>query len=132
MQHHYKREPPRPGNNVAQPRRPTMRTATTTKPRNPRKLERIAGFGSSPIVGYEGAIRGTIVEDAGIALVPVGDHQALGSALRDILANAALWQQMHERSLHIQRKYLSWDVIGAQFIRLLSVQKGGDESPTVL
>jgi glycosyltransferase involved in cell wall biosynthesis len=85
-----------------------------------------------PIVGYEGAIRGTIVEDAGIALVPVGDHQALGSALRDILANAALWQQMHERSLHIQRKYLSWDVIGAQFIRLLSVQKGGDESPTVL
>jgi hypothetical protein len=28
--------------------------ATTTRPRNPRKLERIAGFGSSPAVEYEG------------------------------------------------------------------------------
>lgn len=68
-----------------------------------------------PIVAYGGATEGTIIEQAGIALVPFRDQQALGSALRDILTNPDLWQEMHERSLHIQQTYFSWEVIAASY-----------------
>lgn len=75
-----------------------------------------------PIVGYGGAALGTIIEEAGIALVPFGDHQALGRAIRDIVSNADLWRQMHEKNLYIQQKYLSWNVIAAEFVRVLDAR----------
>jgi glycosyltransferase involved in cell wall biosynthesis len=72
-----------------------------------------------PIVGYGGAASGTFIEQAGIALVPFGDRQALGRAVRDIISNADLWRDMHEKNLFIQQKYLSWNVIAAHFVRQL-------------
>ena len=45
-----------------------------------------------PIIGYAGAAQGTVIEEAGIALVPYGDAEALGAALRSVLTNPDLWQ----------------------------------------
>jgi glycosyltransferase involved in cell wall biosynthesis len=73
-----------------------------------------------PIVGYSGAATGTLIEEAGITLVPFGDHQALGMAVRDIVTNAELWQEMHEKNLSIQKRYLSWNVIAMDFVSHLS------------
>lgn len=89
-----------------------------------RRASALAGLACGlPIVGYDGAAQGTIIEDAGIALVPFGDREALGSALRDILVNPDLWREMHEKNLSIQQKCLSWNVIAAEFVRQLGAPK---------
>jgi glycosyltransferase involved in cell wall biosynthesis len=90
-----------------------------------RRASALAGLACGlPIVGYSGGAAGTILEEAGITLVPFRDYQALGSALRDILTNSDLWQEMHEKNLLIQQKYFSWNVIAADFVRRLGHRKG--------
>jgi glycosyltransferase involved in cell wall biosynthesis len=73
-----------------------------------------------PIVGYSGAAIGTIIEEAGVTLVPFGDKQALGSALREILTTPAIWKEMHEKNLRVQEKYLSWKVIARSYTDFLA------------
>ena len=73
-----------------------------------------------PIVGYSGAATGTIIEEAGVTLVPFGDKQALGSALREVLTTPAIWKEMHEKNLRIQEKYLSWKVITGSYADFLA------------
>ena len=73
-----------------------------------------------PIVGYAGWAQGTIIEEAGVTLVPFGDQQALSLALRNVLTNADLWQEMHEKSRRAQQKYFSWDVIAASYADFFS------------
>jgi glycosyltransferase involved in cell wall biosynthesis len=73
-----------------------------------------------PIIGYAGSAQGTIIEEAGIALVPFGDLEALGAALRNVLTDAALWREMHEKNLRIQRQVFSWQVIAASYAEFLS------------
>jgi hypothetical protein len=68
-----------------------------------------------PIIGYAGASKGTVIEEAGIALVPFSDKEALGAALCKILTNPELWQEMHEMNRRVQRDYLSWDATGATY-----------------
>jgi hypothetical protein len=72
-----------------------------------------------PMVAYAGAAEGTIIEEAGVTLVPFGDQAALGSALRDILTDPALWQEMHEKNLRFQQRYLSWNVIATSYAAFL-------------
>lgn len=72
-----------------------------------------------PIFGYGGESAGTILEEGGIALVPFGDREALGLALGEILTSPARWQEMHDKSLALQQKYLSWDVIAKDFDNFL-------------
>jgi glycosyltransferase involved in cell wall biosynthesis len=76
-----------------------------------------------PILGYGGEASGTILEQGGIALVPFGDREALGLALREILLSPTRWQEMHDKSLALQQKYLSWDVIAKDFDNFLRPAK---------
>jgi glycosyltransferase involved in cell wall biosynthesis len=73
-----------------------------------------------PIIGYAGAAEGTIIEEAGIAFVPFGDSEALGAALRNVLTNAELWREMHEKNLRIQQRVFSWNVIAASYVQFLA------------
>jgi glycosyltransferase involved in cell wall biosynthesis len=73
-----------------------------------------------PMVGYAGAAEGTIIDEAGITLVPFRNQAALGVALRDILTDPRLWREMHEKNLHIQKTYFSWRVIAASYTEFLS------------
>jgi glycosyltransferase involved in cell wall biosynthesis len=68
-----------------------------------------------PIIGYAGSAEGTIIEEAGIALVPFGDQEALGATLRNILTNPDLWREMHEKNLRIQQDVFSWNVIAVSY-----------------
>jgi glycosyltransferase involved in cell wall biosynthesis len=68
-----------------------------------------------PVIGYAGASEGTVIEEAGIALVPYADKEALGVELCKILTNPELWREMHEKNLRVQRDYLSWDATGATY-----------------
>jgi glycosyltransferase involved in cell wall biosynthesis len=72
-----------------------------------------------PMVAYAGGAEGSIIDEAGITLVPFGDQAALGSALREILSNDALWREMHEKNLLFEQKYLSWNVIVAAYVAFL-------------
>jgi glycosyltransferase involved in cell wall biosynthesis len=60
------------------------------------------------------------MEEAGIALVPFGDQEALGAALRNVLTNPALWREMHEKNLRIQQRVFSWKVIAASYLEFFS------------
>jgi hypothetical protein len=68
-----------------------------------------------PVIGYAGASQGTVIEEAGIALVPYADKEALGAELCKILMNPELWREMHEKNRRVQRDYLSWDATGAAY-----------------
>ena len=86
-----------------------------------RRASALAGLACGlPIVGYEGASQGTVIEQAGVALVPFGDREALGTALRSILTDSNLWQQMHEKNVRMQQQYFSWDVIAASYIQFFT------------
>jgi glycosyltransferase involved in cell wall biosynthesis len=81
-----------------------------------RRASALAGLACGlPIVGYEGGAQGTIIEEAGIALVPFGDQKALGVTLRNILTDPNLWREMHEKNLRIQRNVFSWNVIAVSY-----------------
>jgi glycosyltransferase involved in cell wall biosynthesis len=87
----------------------------------PRRGSALAGIACGlPIVGYDGEAAGTLIEVAGVALVPFGDNQALGLALQGILTNDAVWREMHEKNRRIQQKYLSWNVIAASYGEFLA------------
>jgi glycosyltransferase involved in cell wall biosynthesis len=73
-----------------------------------------------PIIGYAGAAQGTVIEAAGIALVPFGDSEALGAALRNVLTDADLWQEMHEKNLRIQQQVFSWNVIAVSYVEFIA------------
>jgi glycosyltransferase involved in cell wall biosynthesis len=72
-----------------------------------------------PMVAYAGAAEEAIIKEAGISLVPFGDRAALGSALQEILTNPELWQEMHQKNIRFQQKYLSWSVIASSFSAFL-------------
>lgn len=86
-----------------------------------RRASALAGLACGlPIIGYAGAAQGTIIEQAGVALVPFGDREALGKVLRDVLTKPSLWQEMHEKNVCVQRQYFSWDVVAASYIEFFA------------
>jgi glycosyltransferase involved in cell wall biosynthesis len=73
-----------------------------------------------PIVGYSGSAAGTTIEEAGLALVPWRDRQALGDALVRVLTDHSLELVLRERSRFAQEKYFSWPSIARQYVEVLS------------
>jgi len=87
----------------------------------PRRGSALAGIACGlPIIAYAGAAEGTPLAEAGVELVPYGDSETLGGALSRVLGNQLYWQQLHERSLRVQRKYFSWDRIALGFAEALA------------
>jgi glycosyltransferase involved in cell wall biosynthesis len=89
-----------------------------------RRASVLAGLACGlPIIGYDGAAHGTAIEEAGIVLVPFRDQEALAAALRRVLTDADQWQELHEKNLRIQQEYFSWNVIAAEFVKLLEARR---------
>lgn len=94
-------------------------------PLYPRRGSAIAGIACGlPIVGYAGAAEGTLLEEAGIRLVPYRDTEALAMALADLLADDANRIKLRARSLEAYRRNFSWDMIAAAFEKSLRQQDG--------
>lgn len=86
-----------------------------------RRASALAGVACGlPMIGYAGAAQGTIIEEAGIKLVPFGDREALSTALRDILTNPDLWLEMHEKNVRVQRQYFSWDAVATEYLKFFA------------
>jgi len=85
-------------------------------PLYPGRSSALAGIACGlPIIGYAGACAGTPIAEAGVELVPHGDRESLARAIAGVLNDPHRWQDLHERSLHAQQKYFSWDVIAEKF-----------------
>jgi glycosyltransferase involved in cell wall biosynthesis len=77
-----------------------------------RRGSAIAGIACGlPIVGYAGASEGTPLEQAGLALVPYLDRDALGDALARILADGHTLSDLRQRSIAAGQRCFSWDLI---------------------
>jgi glycosyltransferase involved in cell wall biosynthesis len=86
----------------------------------PRRGSALAGVACGmPIVGYEGAVDGTPLEEAGLALVPYRDSKALGAALTRVFTDDDLRASLQKRSRSAHDKYFSWSVIAKQFAESL-------------
>lgn len=70
-----------------------------------------------PLVGYGTQGRDPAIDAAGVRLAPWHEPQVLAQELVDVLTDAALWQQLHERNLEAQERYFSWDVIAEKYLR---------------
>jgi len=73
-----------------------------------------------PIVAYGGAAEGTMMEEAGVRLVPYPDRRELGLELARVLSNRDVWQELHDRNVLAHQKYFSWNVIASGMLRALS------------
>ena len=86
----------------------------------PRRGSAIAGIACGlPVLGYEGGAEGTPLEEAGLVLVSYRDTTALGNALARVLGSRELQDKLRRRSMEAQRKYFSWELIGAAYIKFL-------------
>jgi len=90
-----------------------------------RRGSAIAGIaGGLPLVCYAGPDTGWPITEAGILTAPVGDHEALATALEKILTNDALRLSLAERSRSAYAQYFSWRAIAARYADTLGKTAG--------
>jgi glycosyltransferase involved in cell wall biosynthesis len=90
-----------------------------------RRGSAVAGIACGlPIVGYAGAVEGTPLEEAGIALVPYLDREALGEALERILTDHDLYQTLRRKNSRAYNEYFGWQAIADAFIENLGKAQG--------
>ena len=87
----------------------------------------IAGIACGvPVVGYGQSGSDPAIDAAGVHLAPWHEPAALANALVEVLTDAGLWQQLHERSLQAQKRYFSWDAVAGRY---LALHEGNGDEP---
>ena len=85
-----------------------------------RRGSAIAGIACGlPIICYSGPETAWPITEAGVLAVPMGDKEALASALETVLSDEAYRKALAERSRKAQDQYFSWPAITAQFAAAL-------------
>jgi glycosyltransferase involved in cell wall biosynthesis len=74
-----------------------------------------------PLVAYGDEATSFPLSEAGIILVPPGDREALGCALRRVLTDDPLWNSLHLRSLSAYKKYFAWEEIARRYATALEI-----------
>ena len=96
-----------------------------------RRGSAIAGIaGGLPLVCYAGSDTGWPITEAGILTAPVGDREALATALEQILTDDALRLSLAERSRSAYTQYFSWRAIAACYADTLGKTPGEPASGT--
>jgi glycosyltransferase involved in cell wall biosynthesis len=81
-----------------------------------RRGSAIAGIASGlPLVCYAGNDTGWPITEAGILPVPIGDREALATALERVLIDGALWASLADRSRRAYDQFFSWRTIAARY-----------------
>jgi glycosyltransferase involved in cell wall biosynthesis len=89
-----------------------------------RRGSSIAGIASGlPIVCYSGPETAWPITEAGILTVPLGDREALATALETILLDDSFRITLSKRSSDAHKKYFSWDAITKQFAKEFAMTK---------
>ncbi|MGH9714568.1 MAG: hypothetical protein ACRD5M_14835 [Candidatus Acidiferrales bacterium] len=87
---------------------------------SPGRGSAIAGIACGlPIIAYGESARSFPLSQGGVCLVPYGDREALGAALRQILDDMELRERLSATSREAQENYFSWDVIAERFVQAL-------------
>ncbi len=85
-----------------------------------RRSSAIAGIACGlPVVGYSGPETGFPITEAGVALVPQGDREALAQALTRVLGEDAWRWELRERSQRAHGEHFSWNAIAERYIGVL-------------
>jgi glycosyltransferase involved in cell wall biosynthesis len=85
-----------------------------------RRGSAIAGIACGlPVVCYAGPDTAWPITEAGILPVPMGDRDALASALERVLTDDALRATLAERSRRAYAQYFSWHAIAARYADVL-------------
>jgi glycosyltransferase involved in cell wall biosynthesis len=80
----------------------------------------IAGIACGlPVVGFGEPGDDPAIDSAGVRLATWHQPRALAAELAKVLTDGPLWQELHERSLHAQAEYFSWDAVAARFVEAL-------------
>ncbi len=94
-----------------------------------RRGSAIAGIACGlPLVSYAWRETGPPVTEAGLALVPSGDREALAEELTRVLADDAYRAKLRCRSLSAREKHFSWEAIAAKYVGALGLE--GQERPS--
>jgi glycosyltransferase involved in cell wall biosynthesis len=72
-----------------------------------------------PVIGYAGPETAFPITEAGVELVPEGDHKAMAQALIRVLANELHQKDLRRRSFCAQENYFSWNRIAESLERVL-------------
>ncbi len=87
---------------------------------SPRRGSAIAGVACGlPIVGYGDSESSFPIDEAGVRLVPRGNREALAAALREVLTDGKLWDELHERNRNAYEEYFSWEQIAGRYVQVL-------------
>ncbi len=78
-----------------------------------------------PILGYGKPGVDPAIDAAGVRLVPWHDVELLADTLTQVLADAKLRQELHERSVNAQKQYYSWEKIAARYADVLGLGGAG-------
>jgi glycosyltransferase involved in cell wall biosynthesis len=83
----------------------------------------IAGIACGlPVFGYGNTGSDPAIDAAGVCLAPWRDPRALAVALVRVLSNAALWRELHQRSLNAEITFFSWDSVAERYLDSLSLK----------
>jgi glycosyltransferase involved in cell wall biosynthesis len=85
-----------------------------------RRGSAIAGIAQGlPVVAYEGPETGFPITEAGLALAPEWDRDALAAQLARVLSDDALRESLRRKSAAASEAYFSWDAIARRFLQEL-------------
>lgn len=81
-----------------------------------RRGSAIAGIACGlPVAGYRGRETAAPIDEAGVVLVENGNQDALAQALRRILSDKKLYDELCHRSAVVAERDFSWDAIACKF-----------------
>lgn len=72
-----------------------------------------------PIVAYQGPETAFPITEAGLALAPEGDFEALSEVLSRVMADEELWRQLSARSISARDRYFSWTSVAKRYVEAL-------------
>lgn len=89
-----------------------------------RRSSAIAGIMQGlPIVAYSGPETAFPITEAGLALAPEGNREALATALAQVVGDAELQRRLRARSEAAREKYFSWDSIANNYVDTLQLDR---------
>jgi glycosyltransferase involved in cell wall biosynthesis len=84
----------------------------------------IAGIACGlPIVGYGESGSNTVIDAAGIRLVPWRNSEMLSDGLAQVLTDEKYWHELHKKNLQSQEQYFSWDAVADRYVKLLAANE---------
>ncbi len=74
-----------------------------------------------PVIGYCGPVADPAIDAAGVRLTPWRNPEALADSLVEVLSDAKLWQELHQKSVKAQNEFFSWRAVADRYLTALGL-----------